>query len=178
MMLPLLRDEVQEESYFTFTYSPIHDESGCVGGVFCAVVETTARVIEEGRLRLLNSLADVTRAQSPAQAYAHAAVQIARAPGDIPFALLYLLDESECVARLAGAANMEGGTLRSPLSIPFGKDSPWPFDELGTQDAPRFVEAEAVPGARGAMILPIERSGGGRPFASSSPLCCARRARK
>jgi hypothetical protein len=41
LMLPLLRHQVQEESYFTFTYSPIRDESGGVGGVFCAVIETT-----------------------------------------------------------------------------------------------------------------------------------------
>jgi hypothetical protein len=33
LMLPLARNDVPEESYFTFTYSPIRDETGGVGGV-------------------------------------------------------------------------------------------------------------------------------------------------
>ena len=34
-----------EESYFTFSYSPVFDESGKVGGVFCACTETTEKVL-------------------------------------------------------------------------------------------------------------------------------------
>jgi hypothetical protein len=52
----LARTGSSEESYFTFTYSPIRNESSGVGGVFCAVVETTDRVIEGRRLLLLNAL--------------------------------------------------------------------------------------------------------------------------
>ena len=33
-----------EESYFTFSYSPVFDKSGTVGGVFCACTETTSKV--------------------------------------------------------------------------------------------------------------------------------------
>jgi hypothetical protein len=91
LMLPLARTGAPEESYFTFTYSPIRDETGGVGGVFCAAVETTDKVIEERRLRLLNALAEGARARTPAEACAHAATEIARAPADVPFALLYLL---------------------------------------------------------------------------------------
>jgi hypothetical protein len=66
LMLPLVRHQGPEECYFTFTYSPIHDESGGVGGVFCAVMETTGRVIEERRTRLLNSLAETTKTKTKA----------------------------------------------------------------------------------------------------------------
>ena len=41
--LPLERRGFAEETYFTFSYSPIRDESGGVGGVFSAVTETTPR---------------------------------------------------------------------------------------------------------------------------------------
>jgi hypothetical protein len=71
-----------------------------VGGVFCAVVETTDKVIEGRRLLLLNALAEATRAQHPAQACAHAAAEIARASADVPFALLYLLDDSGVACQL------------------------------------------------------------------------------
>jgi hypothetical protein len=78
LMLPLVRGAGAEESYFTFTYSPIHDEAGAVGGVFCAVIETTEKVIEERRLRLLNALAQATQARTQEDAVAHAAAQIAQ----------------------------------------------------------------------------------------------------
>ena len=34
-----------EETYFTFSYSPVMDESGSVGGLFCACIETTGKVV-------------------------------------------------------------------------------------------------------------------------------------
>jgi signal transduction histidine kinase/PAS domain-containing protein len=164
MMLPLLRLEVPEESYFTFTYSAIPVESGDVGGVFCAAVETTDKVIEGRRLRLLNALAEVYQAKTPAETCALAAERIARDREDVPFALLYLLDASSRTAKLAGAANIEPGTPRSPISIAFGDLSVWPFDER-TAGAPRSVPLEAGPaGSRGAVILPIERAGDGSPL--------------
>jgi hypothetical protein len=50
-MLPLHRLGFTEGCYFTFTYSPIRDESGDVAGVFCAVMETTERVLADSTLR-------------------------------------------------------------------------------------------------------------------------------
>ena len=51
-LLLLDRNGYAEECYFTFSYSPIRDESGEVGGVFTAVTETTEA---EKKLRALNS---------------------------------------------------------------------------------------------------------------------------
>ncbi|HTB58082.1 MAG TPA: ATP-binding protein [Polyangia bacterium] len=172
LMLPLARTGLPEESYFTFTYSPIRDETGGVGGVFCAVVETTDKVIEERRLRLLNALAEAARAPTPADACAHAAAEIARAPADLPFALLYLLDEAG-VATLVGAANVRAGTPLAPTTIPPGGGSRWPLAEV--KHEPCLVPlADGPGGARGAVILPIEQSGGGQRYgfvvAGLSPL--------
>ncbi len=165
LMLPLARNGVPEEGYFTFTYSPIRDETGGVGGVFCAVVETTGKVIEERRLRLLNALAEGARARTPAEACAHAATEIARAPSDVPFALLYLLDEPSGGANLAGVANLAAGSPLAPITIRPGDRAPWPLEDTGGKDEPRFVPLASGPrGARGAVILPIEHSGGGQRF--------------
>ena len=46
-----------EETYFTFSYSPIRDDRGQVGGIFCAVTDETSRVIGERRLKLLREVA-------------------------------------------------------------------------------------------------------------------------
>lgn len=40
-----------EETYFTFSYSPVLDESGKVGGLFCACIETTDKVLATRRIQ-------------------------------------------------------------------------------------------------------------------------------
>jgi PAS domain S-box-containing protein len=46
-MLMLERNGYPEECYFTWSYSPILDESGRTAGIFCSVTEETARVLAE-----------------------------------------------------------------------------------------------------------------------------------
>jgi PAS domain S-box-containing protein len=54
--LPLVmnRKGYDEQTWFTFSYSPLRDESGKVAGMFCACSETTRRVLAERALRELN----------------------------------------------------------------------------------------------------------------------------
>jgi PAS domain S-box-containing protein len=54
--LPLLmnRRGYAEQTWFTFSYSPVRDETGAVAGMFCACSETTQRVLAERGLRELN----------------------------------------------------------------------------------------------------------------------------
>lgn len=50
--LPLVleRNGYPEDCWFTFSYSPIRDESGKVAGMFCSATETTEKVLGERRL--------------------------------------------------------------------------------------------------------------------------------
>src|SRR5688572_27715371 len=54
--LPLLmnRKGYDEQTWFTFSYSPVRDESGHVTGMFCACTETTQKVLAHRELRDLN----------------------------------------------------------------------------------------------------------------------------
>ena len=45
-----------EQTWWTFSYSPICDEMGGVGGILCIVHEATERVLNERRLRFLDDL--------------------------------------------------------------------------------------------------------------------------
>jgi signal transduction histidine kinase len=51
--LPLImnRRGFDEQTWFTFSYSPVRDEDGAVAGMFCAVAETTEKVVAEKALR-------------------------------------------------------------------------------------------------------------------------------
>src|ERR1043166_5438619 len=47
--LPLVMNRIgyDEQTWFTFSYSPVRDDRGEVAGMFCAVSETTQRVLAE-----------------------------------------------------------------------------------------------------------------------------------
>ena len=51
--LPLLmnRRGFDEQTWFTFSYSPVRDEEGAIAGMFCAVAETTQKIVAEKALR-------------------------------------------------------------------------------------------------------------------------------
>jgi hypothetical protein len=50
--LPLVMNRYghDERTYFTFSYSPVRDDAGAVGGLFCVCTETTAKVEAEEAL--------------------------------------------------------------------------------------------------------------------------------
>ena len=94
LRLILERHGYPEETYHTFSYSPILDESGGVGGVFTAVSQTTERVIGERRLRTLRDLAArAVDTQNETDAWKTAAEVIGENDSDVPFAVLYRLEE-------------------------------------------------------------------------------------
>ncbi|HEV2748784.1 MAG TPA: PAS domain S-box protein [Allosphingosinicella sp.] len=47
--LTLHRKGYEEQTWFTFSYSPVRDESGAVAGMLCACTETTAAVLAQRR---------------------------------------------------------------------------------------------------------------------------------
>ena len=122
-LLLLNRHGYLEEGYYTYTFSPIRDEAGGVGGVFCIVYDTTARVVGERRLRTLRDLAARLRAlRSPDEICQAAAEILAANPQDIPFAALYV-SESEASARLAATAGVPAGTPITPARVRQGEGS-------------------------------------------------------
>ena len=50
-----------EDTWFTFSYSPVRDENGHVAGMFCAVAETTSQVLAARRREALLQLDDRLR---------------------------------------------------------------------------------------------------------------------
>jgi len=105
ILLPLERKGFPEECYFTFSYSPIRDESGGVGGIFTAVTETTQRVLGDRRLRTLRELASATLETRTAEAVCAAAMStLSRNPDDLPFLALYLRDGER--TRCTGVAGL------------------------------------------------------------------------
>ena len=59
LLLFLERSGFPEETYHTFSYSPLADDSGQICGMLCVVTEETERVIGERRIDTLRDLASV-----------------------------------------------------------------------------------------------------------------------
>jgi signal transduction histidine kinase len=112
-LLLMDRNGFSEETYWTFSYSPIRSERGSVDGVFTAVSETTTRVLGERRLRTLRELgSEVTRAHSVQDTIKVTADVLSRNPKDLPFALIYLGEGKRL--RLTGTS----GQAVEPFSPP------------------------------------------------------------
>src|SRR5262245_32637371 len=58
LQIVMTRNGWPEEVYMTFSYSPITNETGGIGGLFCACTEETQRVLAERRLSCLRALGD------------------------------------------------------------------------------------------------------------------------
>ncbi len=179
LLLLLERHGYPEECYFTFSYSPIRDESGGIGGVFTPVAETTEKVIGERRLTTLRDLArGGAQAKCPVEACRAAIETLSANPYDVPFALLYLRDADGKTARLVGSAGIAADSAASPASIALapGASSAWPVAEVFAAGAAETVQglAErfgALPGGawgappRTALVLPLTIPGQDRPAA-------------
>src|SRR5204862_5606495 len=91
---------------------------GGIGGVLGTMNEITERVVGERRMALLRDLGvRSTGAKTPEEACAAAAETFARHNEDVPFALLYLLNDDRTSAHLAGAAGIATGLADSRVEI-------------------------------------------------------------
>lgn len=83
------RGDFIEETYYSFSYSPIRDETGAVAGLFCPTTEVTPKVINARRLSTLSELSANALVQKTTDAAcASVAETLEKNPHDVPFAVL------------------------------------------------------------------------------------------
>jgi PAS domain S-box-containing protein len=129
--LPLFMDRsgYLEEVFVTFSYAPIRDATGAVVGVHNTAWDTTRNIVAERRVRTLRAIAaQVMGAATPGEACERAAAALASHPEDVPFALLYLLDDGAKHATLVAAAGLVPGSFAAPRRIDLGDGGAvWPL---------------------------------------------------
>jgi signal transduction histidine kinase/DNA-binding response OmpR family regulator len=110
VQLFMRRGDFLEETWYSFSYSPILDEGGRVGGLFCPSLDISGSTLNARRLATLSRLsADALREHTVAAACATAIGILADNPADLPFALLYLASSDGSSARLEQAAGLAPG---------------------------------------------------------------------
>ena len=157
LMLLLERSGYPEETYHTFSYSPIRGRSGAVEGLMCVVTEETERVINERHLatslELSTSLLAARTYREVKDAVDHT---LKNNKWDFPFGFLHLFDEEP------GADPIE--------------QAPWPTDKAAADAQRLTVPLDDFPmvvphGAwnvrpREAVVLPIAKATAGKPIAA------------
>lgn len=155
LLLLLERSGFPEETYHSFSYSPLFGPTGAVDGLLCVVTEVTERVIAERRLGSLRMLGMELVGTTTDEAVCAAARTVLGAnPRDFPFALIYLRGEK---GWRGVACSQAAGPLVShpwPLDAPLeSRAAPWRLLDLPV-DLPRPTGAWEVPPAR-ALLVPI-----------------------
>ena len=154
LMLLLERSGYPEETYHTFSYSPLRGDTGAIEGLMCVVTEETERVISERRLATLLTLSTALLPVRSRDELVRAVQEALRSnPRDFPFSFVRLFDEP------AGDNRLE--------------QAPWPFERIKAgAESVRVPVAEVLSDPpkgpwelppREAVILPIGRSSLGEP---------------
>jgi PAS domain S-box-containing protein len=108
LLLIMERYGYAEETYYTFSYSPVPNDFGGAGGIICANTDDTPRIIGQRQLTLLRELgAGTVGARTAEEACAQAALALNSNRHDLPFALVYLMDPERRCLRLAGSSGMQ-----------------------------------------------------------------------
>ncbi|BBY18208.1 histidine kinase [Mycolicibacterium litorale] len=168
LLLFLERSGYSEETYHTFSYSPLRDDGGRVVGMLCVVSEDTERVIAERRMATLRDLgSDPSVVRTEEQMLAFAAEQLSGNLYDLPFTLTYLFDDSGD-ARLAAASGIAPGPPAAPETLSAQGLSVWPV-ELPAQGESVLldVDGESLRLPRGvwpdppaqALVVPLLQQG-------------------
>jgi signal transduction histidine kinase/CheY-like chemotaxis protein len=171
LLLLLERNGYPEETYHTFSYSPLIGDSGKVEGVFCAVAEETERVIGERRISTMRTLASgLTAVDTRPDVISASYGALKDNLQDLPFSALYLFDEHGTAKREwvcgapddhpllpveivdgAGFWNLERAWTEQTVEL---------IDLLGIADIPLGPWPKAP---KQAAVVPLIGQGGGRP---------------
>ena len=169
----LERNGYPEETFFTFSLSPIRDSAGKVVGLFHPVTETTATILAERRTRTLRELAErAGKATDFDQACSWIRETLGRFTFDLPFAALYLWDPAD--ARRAKPWRYRwcaGGPLAPellhasdagdrgwPLSVALEKEgSKWTSPRGWGPAPPRSTRSRFAPASSAASGCPASR---------------------
>lgn len=168
MQLFMNRRGFCEETYFTFSYSPIIDETNEVVGIINPCQETTEQVLSERRFKLLQSLS--AKEVNSIKEIGEIVDRVLFLDNeDIPFSIIYLTSVDQKSVHLVGNAGVGVDSMLAPGLIAIeNSKSPWPVADLYKEKKPMLLNNlrklykdalpqypyEEMPDA--AYLLPIE----------------------
>lgn len=172
-LLIMERNGYPEETYYTFSYTPIPGDDGTTAGMICANSDDTDRIISERQLKTLTQLdKGLTGALTDEAVIAKAMLNLKENPYDFTFALYYAFQNNKAI--------LSGATLpveNFPAEIDLNEET-----ELGglLQEALRTRQLQIIEGIKNkfgdlpsgawetgpekVMIMPIMQTTSSEPY--------------
>jgi PAS domain S-box-containing protein len=171
LMLLLERKGFPEETYWTFSYSPAFNDQGQVTGIFCACSEVTSTVLSERRLKSLKEVSEaMARIHTLEEAGQLTCNILQHNKQDLPFCLIYLLNNSSTTAKLIGQAGAIAAHA-APAAIDLRESQPaWQLSGVLASKQMTLLDCAGISRRNGqpdgstpevvqAAVLPIMRPG-------------------
>jgi len=128
MQLFLERSGYQEETYHTFSYSPLVGQGNRINGMLCVVMEETERVISDRQLAALSTLSAALAGKITEQDIYAGIEKGLAGQKDMPCTLTYLFDElGEKLRLVARTGIAEDHPAATPMINVTSADAPWPI---------------------------------------------------
>ena len=175
LLLILERSGYPEETYHTFSYSPLEGPDGQVSGMLCVVIEDTARVIGERQLSALSTVAGSLAGAITRKEVFSAIERGVADQKDMPCTLTYLFEGDGLQLKLVARTGIEADHPAACTAIDAtSQHAPWPIHLLLAENRAITIENLAAifpelppgcwdtPPAR-ARLVPIMRQGQDQP---------------
>ena len=95
-LLIMERNGYPEETYYTFSYTPIPGDNGGTAGMICANTDDTERIISERQLKTLTRLASRLKdAHTDTEVISHTVSTLSENSHDFPFVLFFSIAGNE-----------------------------------------------------------------------------------
>ncbi len=149
-LLIMQRNGYPEETYYTFSYTPIAGEDGQTAGMFCANTDDTERIIGERQLRTLTQLGKgLTDCRSNSQVIEKTLHTLGGNPHDFPFAIFHSLRQGKAVLESATELGAAHSLLAAELDLHSGE----PLTEaMRTAIATRKIQVVDLPPTLSAAL--------------------------
>jgi signal transduction histidine kinase len=131
------RSGFPEETYHTFSYSPLSGANGDIQGMLCVVMEDTQRVRGERQLASLSTLASPLVDANTRKEVFTAIERGLADQKDIPFALVYCFEDVGPNLCLVAQSGIQPGHLAAPREMDSESiTAPWPVHLLFESNRP------------------------------------------
>ena len=117
-LLIMDRNGYLEETYYTFSYTPIPGDHGGTAGMICANTDDTIRIIGERQLRTLRDLGkSLAKMQTVTEVYQNALRILEDNQKDFPFAVLYKADDDGRTVQAIAYAGIDKDQVVLPTHV-------------------------------------------------------------
>ena len=175
-LLIMERNGYPEETYYTFSYTPIPGDDGSTAGMICANTDDTDRIISERQLLTLTKLGkSLTDSNSNEEVISKTIAALDDNPNDFPFALFYSTTGHKAILSDSTELGEAANTVPKEIDLSADNEIARHLNDAVTKrkfQVLEGVEEKIGPMPSGAwevspdkvIILPIAQSGASIPY--------------